>query len=148
MLRSAFLLIATFLTFSLAAQEYKVITTVESVVPGGAGRSRIIENTQAMNADALTTARENGKKSEQGEVRRKDAKIDKLNETKLLNFYSFVGINFQNIASNDALIMSKINALVAEGWELAFINSGVESNAGKQDGDGLFITRYILKRAK
>jgi len=32
-----------------------------------------------------------------------------------LNFYSVAGINFQNIASNDALIASKINKLAEEG---------------------------------
>ncbi len=146
MLRIALLLVASFLTFTLAAQEYKVITTVESVVPGGAGRSRIIENTQAMSASSLTTARENGKKSDQGDVRRKDAKIDKLNETKLLNFYSLVGINFQNIASNDAIITDRINELAADGWELVFVTSGVESDAGEVDRQGIFITRYIFKR--
>ncbi len=146
MLRNALVLVALFLSFSLAAQEYKVITTVESVVPGGAGRSRIIENTQQMDAGQLTTARENGKKSDQGEVRRKDAKIDKLNETKLLNFYSLVGINFQNIASNDAIITDRINELAADGWELVFVTSGVESDAGEVDRQGIFITRYIFKR--
>lgn len=135
-----------FCAVGLYAQEYKVITTVESVVPGGAGRSRIIENTQQVNAADLTTARENGKKSDQGEIKRKNAKIDELNETKLLNFYSIVGINFQNIASNDAIITSTINELAAQGWELMFVTSGVESDAGEVDRQGIFITRYIFKR--
>lgn len=134
-------------TLAASAQEYKVITTVESIVPGGAGRSRIIENQTNMEADDFTTSRTDGKKSDQGKVKRKDAKIDQLDETKLLNFYSVVGINFQNIASNDAIITSKINALVKEGWELVFITSGVESDAGLGvDGTGIFITRYIFKR--
>ncbi|MDH3711210.1 MAG: hypothetical protein OER04_15050 [Cyclobacteriaceae bacterium] len=128
------------------AQEYKVVTTVESVVPGGAGRSRIIENTQQMDSELLTTSRTKGTKSNQGDVKRKSAKIDKLNETKLLNFYSVLGINFQNIASNDAIMTSTINALAQEGWELVFVTSGVESDAGEVDRQGIFITRYIFRR--
>ena len=31
-------------------------------------------------------------------------KIDDLKESTLVNFYSLVGINFQNIASNDAMM--------------------------------------------
>ncbi len=57
-----------------------------------------------------------------------------------------MGINFQNIASNDALISSKINNLVNEGWELKFVLSGVESDAGNGDGNGIFITRFIFYR--
>ena len=46
------------------------------------------------------------------------------------------------------LVSSKINDMVAQGWELAFVTSAVESNAGKNDGNGIFITRYIFKRNK
>ena len=34
------------------------------------------------------------------------------------------------------------------GWELAFVTSAVESDAGKDDGKGIFITRYIFKKLK
>jgi hypothetical protein len=132
----------------IQAQEYKIITTVESVVPGGLGRSRLIDNKEKVDYRRFTTSRESGKDSDQGKVDRSEAKIDNMEETKLLNFYSMVGINFQNIASNDAIITSKINAMVAEGWDLAFVISGVESDAGKDDGKGLFITRYVFKRMK
>ncbi len=126
--------------------EYKVVTSVESIVPMGIGRSRIIESKQEGNAEDLTTTRTDGKKSDQGNVSRKDAKIDNFDETKLLNFYSALGINFQNIASNDAQIADKINTLVSQGWELTFVVSGVESDSGKDDGNGIFITRYFFKR--
>jgi hypothetical protein len=79
-------------------------------------------------------------------VKRKDAKVDKFEETKLLNFYSIAGINFQNVASNDALITDKINKLAKEGWRLLFVTSGVESDAGKGDGTGIFITRFIFMK--
>jgi len=38
--------------------------------------------------------------------------------------------------------------MAEEGWELIFVNSGVESDAGEKDGQGIFITRYIFKRTK
>ena len=128
------------------AQEFKVITVVESIVPGGLGRSRMVENQGNLDINEFTTERTDGKKSNQGDIKRKDAKIDKFAESKLLNFYSITGINFQNVASNDALISSKLNQMSEEGWELAFVTSGVESDAGKSDDYGLYITRFIFKR--
>ena len=126
--------------------EYKIITVVESIVPGGIGRSRMIEMKTPMDVDAFTTERTDGRKSNQNKISRKAVKIDRFAETKLLNFYSLVGINFQNVASNDALVSSKLNQLSAEGWELAFVTSGVESDSGGDDNKGIFITRYIFKR--
>ncbi|MEM9053179.1 MAG: hypothetical protein AAGC47_14090 [Bacteroidota bacterium] len=143
-------LIITFLALGLSLEaqqvEYKVVTTVESIVPGGLGRSRIISEKDDLNYEDFTTERFDGKKSGQSDVKRKDAKIEKFEETKLLNFFSVTGINFQNIASNDALISDKINKMVAEGWELEFVVSGVESDGGKGDGQGIYITRFIFKR--
>lgn len=131
---------------ALYAQHYRIITTIESIVPGGVGRSRIIDSKENVDYRRFTTSRENGKDSDQGQIDRRDAKIDNLEETKLLNFYSLVGINFQNIASNDAIIASKLNEVAEEGWELSFVASGVESDAGSGDGKGIFITRYIFKK--
>jgi hypothetical protein len=144
------LIIACGLFIDAQAQkyEYKVITTVESIVPMGIGRSRIVEEKSPIDAANFTTERTDGKKSKQKDVKRKDAKVSLFAETKLLNFYSIAGINFQNIASNDALISSKINSLVEQGFELAFVTSGVESDSGKGDGKGIFITRYVFKRLK
>lgn len=130
----------------IAQTEFKIVTTIESVVPMGIGRSRIIINGTELDYSNFTTTRTDGKKSNQKSIKRSDAKVDQFSETKMLNFYSAVGINFQNIASNDALITSVLNAVSAEGWELFQIVSGVESDAGKGDGTGLFITRYIFKK--
>ena len=128
------------------AKAYKVVTIVESIVPGGLGRSRIIENKSEVEIGNFATERSSGTDSKQNKVKRKDAKVDNLNETKLLNFYSLTGINFQNIASNDAMIEAKMTELVEDGWKLAFVTSGVESNAGHQDGEGIFITRMIFSK--
>lgn len=132
-----------------AQVEYKVITAVESLVTSGAGRSRIIDGTESKNYEDYTTVRTDDKnsdkknKSDRGEIR-----IKNYEETKLLNFYNIAGIRFQNIAANDAVITSKINKLTEEGWELVFVNTGVESDAGKGDGNAIFITRYTFKRNK
>lgn len=142
----ALLMIFSVEGWSQVQYQYKIITSVESIVPMGLGRSRLIENKQEVDVSKLTTERFEGTDSDQRGVKRKDVKIDELSETKMLNFYSAVGINFQNVASNDAVVSSRINELAAEGWELAFVTSGVESDAGKSDGVGIFITRYIFKR--
>lgn len=128
------------------AQTYKVITVVESIVPGGVGRSRLIDSKEQIDYKTLTTRRDDGKDGgDQRKIDRDDAKIDNMEETKLLNFYSMMGINFQNIASNDAIITSKLNEMANEGWELMFVTSGVESDAGEKDGKGIFITRFVFK---
>jgi len=144
----AALAISCLVNVNAQSYEYKVVTSVESIVPMGIGRSRIVEKKQDLDIEKFTTERTDGKKSSQGKVKRKDAKIKNFSETKLLNFYSIAGINFQNIASNDALISAKMNKLTEAGWELAFVTSAVESDAGKGDGNGIFITRYIFKKQK
>lgn len=141
-----------FLTFAaiaacLAAHaQYQVVTIVESIVPGGIGRSRMIENTSPIDYNQFTTSRTEGKDSKQGDIDRGDIKVSSFKETKMLNFFSMVGINFQNIASNDAIIASKLNEMDSQGYELAFVTSGVESDAGKDDGSGIFITRLYFRK--
>lgn len=130
----------------LGVSQYKVVTIVESILPGGVGRSRMIEATSQVDYNAFTTVRTDGKDSKQSDVDRSDIKIDGLRETKMLNFFSLVGINFQNIASNDAVIMSKLNEMHSQGYDLAFVTSGVESDAGKEDGNGIFVTRLYFKQ--
>ena len=131
------------ISISVTAQEYLVVTTIESVVPMGIGRSRMMQQTDSLNFKNFTTVRTDGKTAKD-KSSRSDIKIDNMEETMLLNFYSAVGINFQNIASNDAMITSKLNELTKQGYRLMFVTSGVESDAGKGDGTGIFITRFIF----
>jgi hypothetical protein len=77
--------------------EYKLFSTVESVVPGGFGRSRVI-----------TTDKEK-----------------QVVEADLENFFSLVGINFKNIANNDLVIAAKINEFAKDGWQLDQTVTGV-----------------------
>ncbi len=130
-----------------AQVEYKVITSIESIVPNGLGRSRIVSASEDKNYKDYTSVRTDDKKEDKrNKSKRSDIRIKNFEETKLLNFYNIAGIRFQNIAANDALITSKINTMIEEGWELAFVTSAVESDSGKGDGKGIFITRYIFKR--
>jgi hypothetical protein len=140
-------LLAIALTSNVVAQEYRIVTTIESIVPMGIGRSRILDHKTSEDYKPLTTERTDGKKSDQGDIKRDDIRIEKFEETKLLNFFSVAGINFQNISSNDAVVSSKLSEMAQEGWELMFVTSGVESDAGELDGNGIFITRYVFKRA-
>jgi hypothetical protein len=141
-----FLLLIFGLSAETFAQEFKIITVVESIIPMGLGRSRIIENQTDVDSEVFTTSRTAGTDSQQSNVKRSTLKVDEFNETKLLNFYSGTGINFQNISSNDAIIASKINTMTSAGWRLTFISSGVESNSGDNDNTGIFITRLYFSR--
>jgi len=99
--------------------EYTSFTTVESIVPGGVGRSRMLI----------------------------DGGDGSLDEQKMKNLYSMMGIKMENIFENDQDVVSKLNDLSNEGWELAFSNTGVQSPT---DGgsSGIYCTRYILRRVK
>lgn len=93
--------LVAFFSFRAAPQGYtwRQFSTIESVVPGGFGRSRIII-------------------SDAG-----DQEVGK----DLLNFYSLTGINFKNVANNDRLIIDNINQWTGEGWELMDVTTGVQS---------------------
>lgn len=96
---------------------YMQFTTVESIIPGGLGRSKMI------------TVMPDGKKTEED----------------LQNFYSMVGINFGNISSNNVAITKKINDLGAEGWEFDKVVTGTQSPSDN-GGQGIFISRYYFKK--
>lgn len=117
------LLIASRSSQSGTVYQYRQFSTVESIIPGGLGRSRVIQTS------------ENG-----SEV-----------EKELKNFYSMVGINFGNIAKNDASIVDRINEWSSEGWELYSVTTGVQSPSVTDSGSstgGIFITRYLFRRAR
>jgi len=132
-------------TFEVMAQEIKIITSVESIVPSGLGRSRIIDGQEDKDFEEFTseqTEDDNSRnKSKRGNIR-----VKNFEETKLLNFYNIAGIRFQNIAANDAVISSKLTDMLKDGWELIFVTSGVEADAGDSDSQGIFITRYVFRK--
>lgn len=118
---AAVLMMASILAFNAPAPvyEYQTFTTIESIVPGGLGRSRMLLD--------------NGSGS--------------LDEQKIKNLYSVVGIKMENIFNNDLDVTKKLNELSEDGWELTFTNTGVQSPS---DGgsNGIYCTRYILRRVK
>ena len=127
--------------------EFQIVTVVESIVPNGIGRSRMITSDEARDFNDYSSSRseEDDKRNKSS---REDIRLKNFEETKLLNFFNIAGIRFQNIAANDAVVTSKINEMSKKGWELTFVNSGVESFAGKGDGNGIYVTRYLFKREK
>ena len=138
------------LAFQLTANaqtEFKIVTVVESIVPNGLGRSRMIVANETKDHKEYTVTRTGDKetdqknKSDRGEIRTKS-----YDETKLLNFFNIGGIRFQNIAANDAIVVSKLNEMTAQGWELFSVTSGVESVGGKDDKKGIYVTRYLFKK--
>jgi hypothetical protein len=141
-------LVALF-SFDINAQvyQYQTVTVIESIIPGGLGRSRMISANETKDYKVATSTK-TGKKDKRNKTDREEIRVKGYDETKLLNFFNIGGIRFQNIATNDALVTSKINTMAEEGWELAFVNSGIESDAGKDDGKGIYITRYIFRKAK
>lgn len=126
--------------------QFTSFTVVESIVPNGVGRSRLISSLEEKNYKDYTTVQSEDdntrNKSDRGEIR-----VKNFEETKLLNFYNIGGIRFQNIAANDALINSKVNDMLSQGWEIVSIVAGVESKGSKDDNEGIFITRFYFKKA-
>lgn len=98
-----------------AEPEFLQITAVESVVPGGLGRSRMI----AVGPNGV------------------------VDEIKMENFFSMVGINFENIRFNDRVVTDKISKLTKDGWVLQSVNTGVYA---ADKSTGIFITRYLFRK--
>ncbi|MFN5055826.1 MAG: hypothetical protein ACK5AB_01850 [Bacteroidota bacterium] len=151
MMKTQFVLLVSFLltaaTCFAQKYEFRIVTTVESIVPNGIGRSRMISSNEARDYKEFTTSRSEEDNSRNSSDR-SDIRVKAFDETKLLNFYNLGGIRFQNIVANDAVVTSKLNAMAEEGWELTFVNSAVESDGGKDDGVGIFITRYVFRKVK
>lgn len=90
------------------------ITTVESVIGGGIGRSKML----------IT--------KEDGATEEKD----------LNNLFSIAGINFKNIRENEVLILQTLKSFTDNGWKI-FSNTPLTLSPGT-NGSGIFMTRYLL----
>ena len=112
---------------SLLAQEIKAtakkqfmqVTTVESVVSGGLGRSKMI----ITNPDGSQK------------------------ETDLENLFSMVGINFNNIKDNEDKVIRTLKSYYDAGWNMEQVTSFTLS-PGTNGGAGIFMTRYLLSKAE
>ena len=126
--------------------EFETVTVVESLIQNGLGRSRMISKTEEVDYREATTIRKEDGKKEKSDKKRSEIRTYAFEETKLLNFYNVAGIRFNNIATNDAMVKSKLNEMSAQGWELVFVSSGVES--ADKERDAIFITRYHFRKEK
>ena len=87
--------IVTLLTLSVAhmygqetskqAFEIKVITSVESIIPSGLGRSRLISSNEERDYKQFTSSRTE-ENNTRNKSKRKDIRLKNFEETKLLNF--------------------------------------------------------------
>ncbi len=118
-------LFATALGVGINAQEIKPegnkqfmqINTVESVVAGGMGRSKMI----ITNPDGSQK------------------------ETDLENLFSITGINFKNIRQNEDKLVNTLKSYTDDGWKLDHVTSLTLSQNDSGAG-GIFMTRYLLSK--
>ncbi|GAA4014551.1 hypothetical protein GCM10022408_29710 [Hymenobacter fastidiosus] len=103
------------------AYTYMHMTTIESVVAGGMGRSRV-----------LFTPDFKGQK-----------------EVELENLFSLTGINMKNVRVNEEAILRFLGDVNSEGWELVQAIPLTQTlQSGGTTGQGIFMTRYLFRRAK
>jgi hypothetical protein len=94
------------------------ITTIESTIAGGLGRSEMI------------ITKEDGSQT----------------ETELLNLFSGFGINFGNIKNNEKIITGAIKGYLDQGFKLLSTTPLTLSPATGGNSTGIFMTRYILTK--
>lgn len=102
-----------------ADKQYMQITTVESVLSGGIGRSKMI----ITNPDGSQK------------------------ESDLENLFSLVGINFKNIKQNEDKLLKTLKEYTGSGWKLDQVTSLTLSQNDTGAG-GIFMTRYLLSKAE
>jgi hypothetical protein len=119
------LLFITCINGNLKAQEIKAgpatqfmqLTTVESVLAGGLGRSKMI----VTNPDG----------SQQ--------------DFDMENLFSMVGINFKNIKQNEDKLIKTLKDYTENGWKIEHVTSLTLSQNDSGAG-GIFMTRYLLSK--
>jgi hypothetical protein len=99
------------------AKQFMQINTVESVVAGGLGRSRMI----ITNPDGSQK------------------------ETDMENLFSMAGINFKNIKENEDKLVKTLKSYTDDGWKLEHVTSLTLSQNDSGAG-GIFMTRYLLSK--
>jgi hypothetical protein len=99
------------------AKQFMQINTVESVIAGGLGRSRMI----ITNPDGSQK------------------------ETDLENLFSMAGINFKNIKENEDKLVKTLKSYTDDGWKLEHVTSLTLSQNDSGAG-GIFMTRYLLSK--
>ena len=100
-----------------ADKQFMQINTVESVVAGGLGRSKMI----VTNPDGSQK------------------------ESDLENLFSMTGINFKNIKDNEDKLVRTLKQYTDDGWKLDHVTSLTLSQNDSGAG-GIFMTRYLLSK--
>ena len=95
-------------------QKFMQITTIESVVSGGFGRSIMI------------ITKEDGAQEEKS----------------MENLFSLTGLNLKNIKSNESNILKELKTYTDAGWKMQSVTPMTLSPG--QNGSGIFMTRYLL----
>ncbi|MDO9374625.1 MAG: hypothetical protein Q7T76_09410 [Ferruginibacter sp.] len=103
----------------VAKKKFMQITTVESVVSGGLGRSKM-----------LVTSGDGTQK-----------------EIDMENLFSLVGINFKNILQNENLVVKTLKTYTDDGWRIDQVTPFTLS-PGSNGGVGIFMTRYFLSKSE
>ena len=98
-------------------KQFMQINTVESVIGGGMGRSKMI----ITNPDGSQK------------------------ESDLENLFSVAGINFKNIKENEDKLVKTLKFYTDEGWKLDHVTSLTLSQNDSGAG-GIFMTRYLLSK--
>ena len=117
------LLVLTLIVFvflGISAQEtqqFMQITTIESVVSAGFGRSKMI------------ITKEDGSQEERD----------------MENLFSMTGMNLENIKSNESSIIQVLKTYTDQGWKLQ--SAVPLTLSPGQNGNGIFMTRYLLVRS-
>ena len=101
-----------------STRQFMQITTIESVVTGGLGRSKMI----------ISSA--DGTQKEQ----------------ELENLFSMTGINFKNISNNEQQILKTLKTYTDQGWKL--LQATPLSLSPGSSSMGIFMTRYLLAKQK
>ena len=100
-----------------AGKQFMQINTVESVVAGGLGRSKMI----VTNPDGSQK------------------------ESDLENLFSITCINFKNIKDNEDKLVRTLKQYTDDGWKLDHVTSLTLSQNDSGAG-GIFMTRYLLSK--
>ena len=98
-------------------KQFLQINTVESVVSGGFGRSKMI-----------ITYPDGSQK-----------------EAEMENLFSLTGINFKNIKENEDKIVKTLKSFTDDGWKVDHVVSLTLSQNDNGAG-GIFMTRYLLSK--
>ena len=102
---------------AIQSQQFMQVTSVESVLSGGIGRSKMI----VTNPDGSQK------------------------ESDMENLFSMVGINFKNIKQNEDKLVSTLKYYTDSGWKIEHVTSLTLSQTESGNG-GIFMTRYLLSK--